>query len=235
MALKVAKDRLPTYTHQCSPHKFTQPQLFVCLVLKRHLKLDYRGIVAVLADWPTLCDDIGLASVPHYTTLQKASARLLAQPTAKRLLDRTNQQLEVKKKCKKKRCLKTLKTVKLAAADSTGMEARHGSRYFTKRRKQTGTPVIYRRFPKLSALVDTQSHMILSMLTEQGPKVDVQSLCPLLDACVPSVRLLHLLADAGYDSEENHRYLQEEHGIITTIPPRAGRPTHKRPKVDIGD
>ncbi len=77
MALKVAKDRLPNYTHRYSPHKFTQPQLFVCLVLKRHLKLDYRGIVAVLADWPTLCKDIGLASVPHYTTLQKASARLL--------------------------------------------------------------------------------------------------------------------------------------------------------------
>ncbi len=97
MVLKVAKDRLPNYTHPSSPHKFTQPQLFVCLVLKRHFKLDYRSIVAVLADWPTLCEDIGLASVPHYTTLQKASARLLNQPTAKKLLDRTNQRLEVKK------------------------------------------------------------------------------------------------------------------------------------------
>ncbi len=97
MALKVAKDQLPNYTHRYSPHKFTLPQLFVCLVLKRHLKLDYRGIVAVLADWPTLCEDIGLTSVPHYTTLQKASARLLAQPMAKKLLDRTNQRLNVKK------------------------------------------------------------------------------------------------------------------------------------------
>ncbi len=77
MALQVAKDRLPTYAHVYSPRKFTQPQLFACLVLKRHFKLDYRGIVALLADMPTLCEDIRLKSVPHYTTLQKAAHRLL--------------------------------------------------------------------------------------------------------------------------------------------------------------
>ena len=73
MALQVAKDRLPTYAHMYSPRKFSQPQLFACLVLKRHFKLDYRGIVALHADIPALCEDIGLKSVPHYTTLQKAA------------------------------------------------------------------------------------------------------------------------------------------------------------------
>ena len=39
----------------------------------------------------------------------------------------------------------------------------------------------------------------------------------------------HLLADAGYDSEANHEYARHEHGIITTIPAKIGRPTSKPP------
>lgn len=119
--------------------------------------------------------------------------------------------------------------MKLAAADSTGLEAWHCSRYFTKRRKITGKTVKYSHFPKLSALVDIQSHMVLAMLTEQGPKNDVQSLVPLLDRCVANVCVHHLLADAGYDSESNHVYARDEHGILTTIPPKHGRPTSKPP------
>lgn len=97
MALQVAKDRLPTYAHMYSPRKFTQPQLFACLVLKRHFKHDYRGIVAMLADMPALCEDMGLKSVPHYTTLQKAAYRLLNLQVASDLLESTHEQLRSKK------------------------------------------------------------------------------------------------------------------------------------------
>ena len=58
---------------------------------------------------------------------------------------------------------------------------------------------------------------------------DVQTLCPLLDQCIPSICVQHILADAGYDSEPNHTYVRHEHGVVTTIPPRAGRPTNKPP------
>ena len=36
-----AKRALPAYAHRFSPKKFTQPQLFACLVLKEFLQLDY--------------------------------------------------------------------------------------------------------------------------------------------------------------------------------------------------
>jgi hypothetical protein len=39
------------------------------------------------------------------------------------------------------------------------------------------------------------------------------------------VTIKHLLTDAGYDSESNHRYAKEVHKIKTTIPPKHGRPT----------
>jgi hypothetical protein len=43
-ALAVATAALPAYAHRTSPKKFTQPQLFACLVLKTFFKTDYRGI-----------------------------------------------------------------------------------------------------------------------------------------------------------------------------------------------
>jgi hypothetical protein len=41
---------LKPYAHKYSPKKFTQPQLFACLVLKVFFKTDYRGIEKYLLD-----------------------------------------------------------------------------------------------------------------------------------------------------------------------------------------
>jgi hypothetical protein len=65
-ALVTAKQALPPYSHRHSPKKFTQHQLFACLVLKGSLKTDYRGVVAHLADCTSLVEVLGLTTVPHY-------------------------------------------------------------------------------------------------------------------------------------------------------------------------
>lgn len=88
-AYVTAQDELPTYAHRFAPKKYTQPQLFACLVLKVHQKKDYRGIVAFLQDSPQLCKAIGLKAVPYYTTLQKACARLLESDQVHQLLGKT--------------------------------------------------------------------------------------------------------------------------------------------------
>lgn len=77
VAYGVARDALAPYAHRFSPKKFTQHQLFACLVLKDFLKLDYRGVWQLLLDTPDLCAVIELTAVPHWTTLQKAADRLL--------------------------------------------------------------------------------------------------------------------------------------------------------------
>ena len=73
----VARKALPAYAHRFSPKKFTQHQLFACLVLKEFLKLDYRGVWQLLLDTPDLRAVIELRATPHWTTLQKAADRLL--------------------------------------------------------------------------------------------------------------------------------------------------------------
>ena len=76
-APRLAQEALPAYSCPTSRHDFSQPQLFALLALKTFLKTDYRGVVAFLEDFPELRGDLGLAKVPHYSTLCYAEQRLL--------------------------------------------------------------------------------------------------------------------------------------------------------------
>jgi hypothetical protein len=218
-ALRVAQASLPAYSHVCSPKKFTQHQLFACLVLKSSLQLDYRGAVIHLADCPSLSEAIGLQEIPHYTTLQKAACRLLKIPMARRLLATTVRQH-----------LKRRRRVPQAAIDSTGLASSSASSYFVRRRAATGSPwkkMVYHRFPKLTVLCHTESHFILVDRSGRGPMPDVIDFQPLLGEASQTLRIDSILADAGYDSEANHRFGREGCGTRTTIPAKRGRPGTK--------
>jgi hypothetical protein len=76
-ALWLARQALPAYSAARSRKDYTQHQLFAVLALKTFLKTDYRGVVAFLADFRELRADLGLAKVPHYSTLSYAEQRLL--------------------------------------------------------------------------------------------------------------------------------------------------------------
>jgi len=76
-ALRLAQDTLPPYSSARSRKDFTQHQLFAILSLKAFLKVDYRGVVAVLKDFAELREDLALKKVPHYSTLSYAEGRLL--------------------------------------------------------------------------------------------------------------------------------------------------------------
>jgi hypothetical protein len=65
VALDVGREAFSDYSHKFSPHKFTRPQLFACLVLRAFFGLDYRGVWQLLLDTPDLCHAIGLSRMPH--------------------------------------------------------------------------------------------------------------------------------------------------------------------------
>jgi hypothetical protein len=218
-ALATAECALPLYSHRYSPKKFTQHQLFACLVLKSFLKTDYRGLAAHLADCPSLLEVLKLGAVPHYTTLQKASCRLLAAEPARRLLDAT-----VREHMGRKR------RVRRAAIDSTGLESSAASGYFIRRRERVGMPwktIVYHHFPKLGVVCDVEAHFILAAREDRGPKPDVADFRPLLTAALARVRIERIVADAGYDSEANHTFARQESRVRSIMPPKHGRPSTK--------
>jgi hypothetical protein len=77
-ALAAGEAALPPYGSRCSRRDYTQPQLFALLVLRQLLKTDYRGVVALAAEWRELREALGLPKVPHYSTLAHAAPRLLS-------------------------------------------------------------------------------------------------------------------------------------------------------------
>jgi hypothetical protein len=76
-ALRLAQQTLPAYSSKYSRQDFTQHQLFAILALKTFLKTDYRGVVAHLADFAELRQDLNLSKLPDHSTLCYAAKRLL--------------------------------------------------------------------------------------------------------------------------------------------------------------
>jgi len=216
MALRAACDSLPDHAKAKSPKKFTQPQLMACLVIKEFLKLDYRGTHMLLMEWSDLRHVIGLTKVPHFTTLCAAAKRLLGKAKADATLD------AVLDHCRQAKILS--KSSKQAAIDSTGLESRHVSAYFTKRCKRHSDHYKH-RYPKLSAICDTASHLILGAVIDRGPKPDPVEARQTLHEALNHQRFSSLLGDAGYESEGFHCLCRDKLGILSIIPTTdRGRP-----------
>jgi Transposase DDE domain len=219
--LAVATKVLRPYAHKFSPKLYTQSQLFVCLVLKTFFKTDYRGITTLLHDLTDLRRTVGLRCVPHFTTIHKASLRLLRVPRARRLLRATI-----------RRHMGRRWRVRRAAFDSTGLDCGQRSYYYVRRRSATSKRwqrVTYSRYAKLEVAVDTVNHLVIGCLVGRGPRPDTNRYVPLLKATLGNVEVDATLADAGYDSEPNHEHARDGEGIRSFMPATIGRPTAKLP------
>ncbi len=194
----------------------------VCLVLKTFFNADYRGIVQILDDCPNLCKVFELKTVPHFTTLQKASKRLLKSSWAQKFIENTVKFVMGKRK-----------TVKLTALDSTGLQSGHISSYFLKRRSKSKKHPLnskMTRWPKMALISDTSNHMILTVHMERGPGRDAGHFKEILGKLPDDLVVRSIAADGGYDSETNHQHANELKNIRTIIPPKIGKPTGKLPK-----
>jgi hypothetical protein len=78
LAHDLARAYLPTFRNKFSRHDFTLAQLFACMMLREHIKLTYRRLVALLNDndW---CDRMGMLRVPSTATLCRAF-RFIIEP-----------------------------------------------------------------------------------------------------------------------------------------------------------
>lgn len=95
-ALEEAQKAIPAYSSKFSRHDYTQHQLHALLALRRALRTDYRGLEALLRDWPELRETLGLERVPDHSTLQRAARRLEAERRKARARSRSSSPPAVK-------------------------------------------------------------------------------------------------------------------------------------------
>jgi transposase len=112
-----------------------------------------------------------------------------------------------------------------AAVDATGLESRHVSRYFAKRSR-----VKFRRYPKLTVVCDTATHLWAAAAVHVGPCNDSPAFAPVMRQAADAARWDRVLADGAYDSEAHHRLCREELGVRSTVIPVNGRGRRKWPK-----
>jgi transposase len=114
-----------------------------------------------------------------------------------------------------------------AAVDSTGYDARPVSRYFT---VVCGRPIRQKRWPKLTAVIDTQTHLMLAAGVRQAPCQDADQLVPVVRQAVKRTRIDTMLADSAFDSEANHAICRQELGIRSTVIALNWRGSRKWPR-----
>lgn len=225
VAHHLALQFLPSYSSKFSRKDFTLPQLFACLVLREQQRKTLRQTEHLLRDALCWCRDIGMRKAPDHNTLWRAFHALNIGRRAAKLLDVLAQWLAVARQLGD-----------TVAIDSTHYDTHHVSRHYERRlrhhaagrgkqadSRRSGSA---RRTPKLSFAVDTRSHLITAARARLGMGSDCPEFEPLLlDAWrrVPGKRLKNVLADAGFDSESNHRIARQDMGIRSLIKPGIGR------------
>lgn len=96
------------------------------------------------------------------------------------------------------------------------MESRHTSRYFFKR---AGRKHNSRLWTKLTVACETNSHLLTGATVSLGPANDSPQFRPVMAQASLAVGYDRVLADAAFDSEENHRYCRRELKVRSTVIP----------------
>jgi hypothetical protein len=226
-AFELAGLCLPCYSSRFRRHDYTLRQLFACLVVREHQCKSYRGVEALLRDSEHWCRQIGMKKVPDHNTLCRAFHFLLDGLHERRLLDRL---------AKWMRLMGALGIT--CAIDSTCYDTHHRSRHYERHCRHRAGGANHsadamrsrsaRRTPKLSLSVDTRSHIILAVRSRTGMGSDAPDFLPLLRDSkrrVPGLKAA--LADAGYDSHENHRLAREKLKVRSWIKTGVGRRSDK--------
>jgi hypothetical protein len=239
VAYHLARRTLPEHACKFARHDFTLAQLFACLVVREFFGLSYRRTEALLADSPAWLADIGLRKAPDHNTLWRAFDALLANRRCGRMLDLLAQLFA------KARLLTPRR--KPLAIDSTCFEQRHRSTHYDRRCRRMADEAMKERpgkwgktvnaarsrrlraMPKLAIAVDAGCHLILAAKVRIGNGSDAPDFDDLLFDAWRRANVSVAVADAGYDSEANHRIARHDLGVRSIIALGIGRPTRKLP------
>lgn len=200
LGLRLTRRRLADYAHPKSPHKFTQPQLFACLILKAHLGCTYRKTEEFLILMPAVREALGLQSVPRFTTLQAFADR----PEILALIDGV---LAIIGRAINKR------QPQAAAADGTGMETTSASAHFVSRagRKRS-------KFVKLMLGVLCTAVIPCALVVGWGPSHDLRQAWALRDKLKATTKPTWLWGDGAFDCEAWHRANWKDWGVPSYAP-----------------
>jgi hypothetical protein len=187
LAMRAARKCMSAYSCPKSKQTFTQPQLMACLILRAYLRTTYRGVIERLEVMPEVREALGLAYLPHFSTLQVFANKKEIPGIVNAMLAAILAEVGVPDEAD-------------AAMDSTGLEATSASAHFVSRagRKRT-------KFVKLSAIVVCGLLLPAALVVDWGPSHDMKQAYAVLDAAEKTITPSFLWMDSAYDCDALHR------------------------------
>ncbi len=196
--------RIRNYSCKMSKKTYKQRQIISIYALMKYLKSNYRGVIGILELMPELLKVLGLKQIPHFTTIQKFVQRF----------GKINKLISIQK------------PIDIVAIDASGFSSDYASKYYADRIKGKS---LVKNYVKDSICIDTKSQIIISSITSIGPRNDNPDFIPLLAGLRPAI----VVADKGYDCENNHKFVNMLNSV-SMIPVknnvRRGKYRHKMQK-----
>ena len=198
---------------------FTQPQLLAILCLMRYEDWTLRKAEVRLAEHSELRCALGLRKAPDHTTLYRFMRRL-DERTLLSALNETVRRMPASNHARREPSA-------TAAVDATGLAPGAISTFYVQRtQNRDGKPMPWRRWLKWLILIDTQRQLVLAQEACPGPYNGSAMLRSTGGQSAHAVTPLGLvLADAEFDSEQNHRHVRERLGAVSVIPAKRGKAT----------
>ena len=196
---QILKMHVPLYLHSKSKHVFSVHQHIIMLVLRQYESKSYECMV----EWLHVCSEItamlGISTIPHFTTLQKAASRLsdiLLHVAIARFIQMV--------------CSDKI----FAGCDATGFEDRHSTPYYTWRCS------LRHSYTKLSAGSDMKTQLVCAVVIQHHPvSHDIKHFPRLFSQMVAITPMSVMVLDKGYDAEPIHQMIRNEN-ILSMIPVR---------------
>lgn len=228
IALEIAEAGLPDYRSKFSKHTFTQPQLLAILCLMRYEDWTLRKAEVRLAEHSELRDALGLHKTPDHTTLYRFMRRLDERTLVSALNESVRHLLPKPGYHEHKQPAATV------AVDATGLAPGAISTFYVRRtHNRDGEPMLWRKWLKWLVVVDTDHQVVLAQEAAcSGPyNGSAMLLRPLVDAAHEVTPLGLVLADAEFDSEQNHRHVAVNDSRQSASSRRIGARQHGEFKV----
>jgi hypothetical protein len=192
--------RIPLYLHKKSNHIYTVWQHIVLVTIRQYEGKSYRMFTDWLVEAYYLRLFLQLYKIPHYTTLQKFTDKINIMMLGKIISSFI---------------LFTGTRHIFTGIDATGFKITHASEYYTNRAK------LRKKYAKISIGADVLKQIICNIKVRRAPtKHDNVDFKPIVIRIAKIKPLSVVVADKGYDSEDNHVIIRENLNGLSIIPPR---------------
>lgn len=201
LSAKKLVTKIPRYSSKFSNKIYDNRQKLSILILRQRLKMTYREIINFLKFNPLARAMLNLKNVPNHSTLVKFHNRLKPEVLNSLLCD---------------------KKANIVAVDASGFQTNHMSYHyanvwhFQDKRK-------YRRYLKLTIAIDTNTQYVMSNKIRLSPRNDTIDFMSVLK----DLECDYVVADRGYDSKKNRRFVLRQMNSYPQIPYRSISPVYR--------